>query len=546
LAAEKFRIAIRLLLESGDYKTAARINWTRPLVERYVNADELEWAFSHVSRHPGALHERRLVMVALSQGWLLAAPSDRIELATSLLTFLGGVARDEPWERLLGADLAQQSFEALKIIADKRPDFAPLGGSVVAEAVLRKLGSRNFRACWGALETALEFAESFSDRDLKACISETLEVLALVEPTDANWPVVRPAIGLLSAPCTQQLWAEYPELGVRCADTILRFGLAAGNENVRMLFLLKYLAPYISQGFIGNGRLKEIITDLRRRARQIRSTAAIGPIVALLEVPALSEREGIDDALGGLSEILRSAATGQPSLSLASAYEGLLQLARNRDNLLSALRLTTDEWKRLLEPVMVSLLDAWRAATANPALLTPFAIPQLTTANPTVVHNWTYASLAFAESVGELSRVEEALAAAALNAELNKSIAVARAIRLPANGQPNIEPEAIVNESREPFYAALGQRLVSLRSAMPDKQRTLIAALLVQCLKHGPDGLDAGVFAVAQERGLSFPEVDAVVWKQYEQRLDRTEELKFSLSALLHGLRNPSKSEIAT
>jgi hypothetical protein len=362
-------------------------------------------------------------------------------------------------------------------------------------------------------------------------------VLADVEPNDGNWPIVRPAIGLISAQCTQQLWAEHPELGSRCADAILRFGLAAGNENVRMLFLLKNLSAYIAQDITPDSRLKGMIEDLRRRAHQIRSTAVIGPIAALLEVPALSKREGVDDAIGGLVEILRSATTDRPSLSLAAAYEGLLQLVRNQEALFYALELTNEEWRRMLEPVLVSLLDAWRAAQTKPALLAPFAIPGPTTADAIVVHNWTYASLAFGEAVGELARIEKALAAASECPDLRKSIAVARAIRMPADSPLEIEPETILEEAREPFYAALGARLASLRNMARDGQQGLLAALLVQCLKHGPEGLDTGVFAVAIERGFFFPEVGPAAWRQYEQRLDRADNLKFTLSTLLRQLQ---------
>jgi hypothetical protein len=538
---ESFRLALRLLLESGDFEAAAKIEWGQALLARYVDVPEVQWLLTHVSRHAGSRQERKLVLIALSQGWLLAMPREATEPAAMLLLFLAKVARDDPWDLPHGRDLAQRSFSALEKVAEERPDLTELAAGTVAGAVLAKLDTGHFRACWGALETALSFAESFSPKDLSACLTKTLEVLAQVEPTDANWPVVRPAIGLLSSPSAQRLWVDHSELGRRCADTILRFGLGAGSENVRLLFLLKDLVPYISPEGLDDARLQDVINDLRRRAHEIRSSAVVGPIAALLEAPALSKREGVDDAIEGLTEIMRTASTPKPSLGLATAYEALLQLVRSQETLFQVLGLTDAEWKRMLEPVTATLLDVWHAATGNPALLANFSIPFPTAANPTIVHNWTFASLAFGEAVGELPRIETALALASVNPELRTNIAIARAIRMPADYRPTLAPEAILEESREPFYAALGQRLALLASEAPDRQPALLAALLKQCLRHGPEGLDAGVLAVAIQRELSFPEVEQSTWERYEQRLGQKDSLRFSLSALLRGLSKLSE-----
>jgi hypothetical protein len=61
-------------------------------------------------------------------------------------------------------------------------------------------------------------------------------------------------------------------------------------------------------------------------------------------------------------------------------------------------------------------------------------------------------------------------------------------------------PAATIRSPTKPralFYGAFGQRL-ALLAQMPDtKRKSLLARMLAGCLRHGPQGIDAAIFALA-------------------------------------------------
>lgn len=75
--------------------------------------------------------------------------------------------------------------------------------------------------------------------------------------------------------------------------------------------------------------------------------------------------------------------------------------------------------------------------------------------------------------------------------------AIAQATRFAAGEPAPFDVESVRRERKEPFYAALGQRLLLLAELPPAVREEVTAVLVEQCLHLGPSGLDAGVFTAA-------------------------------------------------
>ncbi|MGA2313410.1 MAG: hypothetical protein ABSF87_13735 [Xanthobacteraceae bacterium] len=103
------------------------------------------------------------------------------------------------------------------------------------------------------------------------------------------------------------------------------------------------------------------------------------------------------------------------------------------------------------------------------------------------------------------------------------------------------DPKRIRSEGREAFYRALGARLVALQGISERQERRgLLQALVDQCLKLGPHGIDAAVFVLACEDGsLGISEAD---YSDYEKRLTQKRDLRVTLIPTLINLdRRTSK-----
>lgn len=533
---DAFAMAARLVLEGGDAEIVTKADWSRPLLAAYLTEALVRDLLARADAHPGARSERRRVLISLFAEWLIQLPAAQKPLAAPLLDVIAAIARDEPFSMLQGRGLAGESLKALERIAEHRPELATTASAAVADAIIARLSTGEFRPAWAALDAAYAYAEVFAPLDLRRCIEATLTLLQSVDPSQAAWPVIQPALGLLSDEPAQSLWHDDPALGQRCAAAIIRFGLGARSENVRLMFLLKDVAPYLVLSSDQKQALDDMVQDLRHRVYEINSSAVSWCIAGLLEAPGISRREGVNDALAALRLVMESAERAPRSMGLPLAYQCLLQLVQEEARLRRDLGLDNKELRNLLGSLLPSVLGVWRAAAQDPLVFTSFAIPTRTTPDPVIVHNWTFASMAFAGFLGAQDDLEPALANAEQRSELGALIAVGRAVSLSADPKVTLNPETICAETEDAFYAALGQRLVLLR-AEPDAavRHTALEALTEQCLRLGPHGLDAAVFNLAAEYGSNAPARDAI--DAYRQRLSREETLKFSLGALLNPLQ---------
>jgi hypothetical protein len=530
---QSFRLAMCLLIESGNSKAVTQIRWNEQLVDTYIDQQCVDFVIAHAQAHTGSQLERRFVTIELFREWAERISPARASIATSMLKNIARLAR-EPVSFYDKSTLGGRSLEALQSVAQKRPELRHSIVSEVAAAVTEKLRTTGFwRNEEEALKTALLYLDAFSDQSLHMVINSTLSMLDEISPEVGLWPVVRPALNLLVSEPVKQSSAREPELGRRIVSTILRFGLKQETENTRLLFYLRNFDSALLRDASVRDKLQETIKQVRRKAIEINTSNVVEHILALLFAPAISSCDGIKDALDGLTRIIQSAKTPRPSIVLPIAYDPLLLLADSQQHIATDISVDLDTFYSWLQPLIPLIIDLWTEAKERPLLFAPFSFPPATKPDSIIVHNWAFASFRFAESLGRDKEVQEAISVAAANSELSKGISLARATRSAAGKDDNIDTDSIRAENRDTFYSALGRRLVVLQKLDAEPGREVCKALIDQCLNLGPRELDSAVFLSAIRLNLSGYVTQSNI-SDYMKRLGNNRDLRLALAPILH------------
>jgi len=363
--------------------------------------------------------------------------------------------------------------------------------------------------------------------------SNTLDLLSKIDPAADAWPLTRPALQfLVSAPIKLFSRIE-PEIGKRIVDTILGFGMRQQTEHAMVLFYLHDFDSSLLRDELIADKLQGPIVQVRQRSLQSNSSNAVMNIQALLIAPAISGRDGVSDALTGLANVLKSASAQRASIALPEAYESLLLLANERERIAEDLSLDLSEFRSWLAPLIPLVANLWIRAKERPDLFANFSLPPATVPNPVIVHNWAFASMVFAESLGEDDQILAALTNAMTQPMLQNSIALARATRSVADKSIEIDPEEIRKENRETFYSALGRRLVVLQRLDEERGREVCSALLDQCFCLGPQDLDAAVILSAARLNFAASLVQEEHHSDYVKRMGKNRVLRLALIPLL-------------
>lgn len=533
---ESFQMAIGLLLESGNTRFVGKIPWNEQLVDAYVDDNSVEFAIAHAKGFPGSCAERQLVLVELFQHWAELISIDRVGVANRLLKHIAALARESSTSLLASEDLGGRSLEMLHSVAKKRPELRNGVALEVAEAVTRKLSVRTF---WKALDTALsiaqEYGDVFSTEQLQSIIRAALDMLAKIDPAAQAWPVVRPALTFLVSDSVKNHLRSAPELGERIVDTVVRFGVQQETEYARVLFYLHDFDPALLSDTSLADKLRASVMQVRHRSLQTNASNAVENIEALLLAPAIAGGDGVHDALDGLARILQSAGESRVSIGLPFAYGPVLLLANEQHKIADGISLSLESFRSWLSRILELVINLWLQAKERPLLFAPFSLPPPTQPNSTIVHNWAYSSIVFAESLQQGERLLAALAGATSEAVLANPIAVARTIRSLAGRETHIDAAEMRKENRDTFYAALGWRLVVLQRVDVERRREICEALLDQCFRHGPRDLDAAVFlsALRLDLGAYVAQSDH---SDYMKRVENYRDFRLALLPILQML----------
>ncbi len=531
-----FVTGVRLLVQSEQTRSAEKLRWGGKLVRAYVDDHVITLLLSQIDAVPASREERLGVAVELMRGWCLVLPAERNDLATRMLSFISKVAESHK-SAFSGRDnVGGRSMEVLREVAQRRPEFRRSAAADVVPAILSKFEPGEWwTGTAEAFKVASEYLDVLQPEDVRRILDAVLAMLEKADPARAGWVIVQPAIDLLATTPAQRLAKEDKDFDNRIVATILRFGLNQETEYTRLLFYLYqfdlktvYQEPAVTQ-------LRGVVQQVRKQALTIHASNAMENVRALLLAPAAAGSDGIKDALKAISDTLNTAFgdTRQLALAFPFAYETFVVLAQTQESIAKALSLSTEEFQNWLRPLVEQIVAVWGKAAEDPGIFAPMAFPRRTTPSPVIVHNWAFGSIALARSLGEQGKVAAALdAAAAKEPALAGPIATARAARLGLGELESLHPDSVRFDNADAFYSALGQRLVAVQHVSSELRDRVIDALLEQCLRLGPNGLDAAVFVAAGDFKLqnwrSTPE-----FTDYFKRVENSRELRLTLMPFL-------------
>jgi len=534
---EAFSMALRLLVESGDRESAAKLPWSQKLVDTCVNSHCVDLTVAHAKAHSGSRLERQMVAIVLFREWCVRTNIDRTDVAISMLKYISTLAL-EPSSFYSGEDIGGLSLKALQYVGQKRPELRPYIMSEVATAVSEKLHTPGFwTGTQEALDTALSYVDVLPDDSLKKVIDSTLSLLDEIDPKAGVWVIVRPAIRLLISDPVRRFAKKTPDLESRIISLILRFGLGHESEYANVMFYLHEFDSALLREDSVQDRLKNVVTHLRQKATEINSSNVASNILALLYAPSVSGLDGVKDALKGMRLILESAKKPHPSIALSIAYDPLLLLADRKEQIAGDILMSAKKFVSLLKPLVPLVTDLWNVAIDQPLLFTSFSIPSATIPDSTLVHNWTVASLRFAKSLNKDQQIKEAIASAETQPLLRDAIKLGRATLSLAAEYDAGDTENIRTESREAFYSSLGRRLALLQKLDDEQARDLCTVLLDQCCRFGPQELDAAVFLSAIHLGISERN-RYITLSDYRKKIDNNRILQLALLPILHIFEN--------
>jgi hypothetical protein len=346
---QSFKLALGMLLESGNTKSAAQIQWNYQLVDMYVDQQCVNFVIAHARSHIGSELERQSVAIELFRGWCEQITPARADVAANMLRFLTELAL-EPSTFSDTSNLGGRSLEALQCIARKRPEFRENNSSEVAAVISKKLQSPGF---WtgrkAALDTALIYADVFSAASLQAVINSILLMMDNTAPGTGMWPIVQPAMNLLTSEPVKRLAGQTPELGHRIIRMILHVGLNQETEHANVLFYLHNFDSALLREASVRDTLHDTVIHVRRKAAGINSSDVVDNIQALLLAPAVSGNDGVKDALNGLTMILSSAVGPHQSIALPYAYAPLLLLVDHHQQIADDISISPEEFRALLQ-----------------------------------------------------------------------------------------------------------------------------------------------------------------------------------------------------
>jgi hypothetical protein len=530
-----FSMGLRLLLQSGRSNLAGKIRWNETFVQTYVDDDALNLVLAQANTLDASKDERIAVAIELIHGWGGVLSIEQAALAERMLRFVIEAGISYKTSLVTHLNIGGRSVEVLRDLAEKRPEFRAGVAAEIAPLILSKFGRGVF---WTATAEALKLAHLYfgvmAAEDIRTIIIATLSQLDDIDPSRGMWPVVQPALDLLVSGAVQAISKADQELGHRIVSTMLRFGLNQKTEHTRLLYYLYHFDLASIYEEPTSSQLREVVIDVRKQALTINASNSINNICALLLASSVAGRDGIKDALEAMRQTLLSALGVQRTVSLSFpfAYDAFIILAQRQEEVANDISLSTDQFREWLRPLLDLIIEVWSKAKSTPLIFAQFSFPLPTKADPIIIHNWAFGSIAFAKSLGQFERIQAALDSAAEEPTLKDPIASARAVRLASGERGTFDSVVIRSESAVTFYSALGQRLVFLQSVHPEERESILDALLDQCLRFGPNGLDAAVFLAAGNSKIGTRRGSST-YDNYFKRVGNNRTLRLALMPFL-------------
>ena len=458
--SDVFWLGVRLLIESGLRDQVTKIDWKEFLVRSFVDTRLINRAIDHANRYKGSRPERTAVLIECLAAWVGQLSSEQSEAARSAIEALVENIQENHSSHSGSQTVGDRSLEALLGVFAKRPEFRAIAASMVAPVICAALKeSRHWKAKSDAIKLTQIFLGAFAEADLESVAEALLDELDKLDPSKEVWPIVQPSMDLLSRSELNKLSTRYPALGRRIVAAILHFGLNQKSEHAHLLFFLEdFDAPLLSDRSV-EGQVCSVVDYVKAEADQTNASNTLYNVNALLYGSKLSGRDGVLVALNSFLRVLNSAKSERPSIGLAFGYETLILLSQRRDRIEAETSIDSSLLVAKFDEILNCLKTLWSVAKKKPVVFAPFSFPPAIRPDPTYVHNWAYASLQFAASLGELESIQGVLRDAEEQELLREPINMGRARYTAGSGTESYDFATIVAETAEAFYAVLSKVL---------------------------------------------------------------------------------------
>ena len=530
-----FNLGVRLLIESGRHAILDYINWKRELLQRYVTSETISNAIGVSRNAPGLATPRTMALISMFAGWLRELPVEQEDLAAKMIEYLASAVSSGAQRLLSDRDVQRAGLKALCKVGKDRIEFCEIGAPSISAAVCSALATQVPLLATDAMETAIVYLDGFDSSALSDVVSAVIDFTQSLGRGYDHSHFVNPALQLLGSESVARKGKLGAGLYERAMKELVRLSLDWESASINIMYIFRWLDPQFIRGVEGSARMDEIVRKLIDRSSHINSSDAVANIHALLVAPRIAGLEGITAAIAALKAILETASSGKPAISFTDAFHPLILLSNSKEDLASDLALDPSSADELLRPLIPLLLEVWRVAAENPLIFAGFALPRRTHPNGTLVHNWTFATMAFGRAMSVLPDMRDAVAIAEGNPDLQRAISVAKSVRIGAGDPDDFNEEAILRAGSDAFYAALGSRLVVARRLPKDERVAKLSALIRGCFRFGPDGMDCGVLLAALDYELKL-DAGSVDAQAYEKRLQDKRDLRMSLFPILKEL----------
>lgn len=497
-------LATRLAIESGRSDICKAIVWDHSAVRTYVDLSLIKRAIAHTQRSNAATPERQKVAVELFRAWVSCMPAENRDIANSLINFIADVARDGEVSVITQHNVAGRSMELLSEIAKEHPELRSSSAAKVALTIVNRLSKQtSWKDSSGTLDLAAQYFSAFSALDKEGVLTSILDLLDGLDPTKDFWPVIRPAMDILTSPKLADATQGKSSLEKRVAAAILRFGLQQSSEHGRLLMYLQNFDTASLQGLEISSQLNEVISTVRIRASSINSSDAVYNMFSLIFAAKITGYEAVLDALGALQDILKKTIVGTPPISFAYAYDVLGVLTSHQKRIAVDIGMDAKYFDAELQKILSLVVAMWKRAKTNPLIFAGISIPPSTRPNSTLVHNWTFCSLQFAQALGQEKKMLDVLEEAESSPSLRGAVNSGRVASTDADTK-SLSHEILASETSDAFYATLGSRLVATFGLPYEERCDVVRLLLAECFRRGPNPLDMSALAIAAQLGLSL------------------------------------------
>lgn len=547
IVEKDFLLAFRLLIESERSNEKEKFQIDSEVIRTHFSLNAAEFGYTQAIAYQGVKLRRLNVLMELYRSWLPHV--ELIETKRAICRQVLKVAESSDVSFQSELDAAGSAFEALvsfaKVDTTLRREFANDVATLLEKSLSTE--NRHWKGVSLPLDAAIEYVEFFDDKAVKGVVNSVLSLLDKITPKAEMWPIVRPAMKILTSTRVKDWVKSNQESSSKILEQILRYGLEDASLRGEVLFNLMSWNEKILKEPAIRVQLEPVIGALLKDSKAFNSSACVSYIRSLLLASTFLTKEEFQETVGCILSILDSVKdNGQHPMAFTDTYLAILILVEKYE-----VQIIPDEKKDLWfqeqkNKMLEQLIRIWHISEKHHNLFQEFSLPRKTYPNKILVNNWVATSIRLARDCGKLNLLDKALDKASMNKELTSAVMKARVsenlfIKDRAPDLFNMIQTIFKQiESLEEFYKILPTIISAILRLDTYQSQTLIEELLKMTLNYGPNMQDASVFVAYLYQKKDGKNMIKSGLDDYESRLKNSSNslLRDSLSPLFFRLKD--------